>query len=388
MDLPTSVQAARIRLSSDKPYYGRILWSLLPTSPKGEIPFPLGVDSYGRLYVNNELIKDWSTAEIAGVLEHEINHLLRQHPWRHELKQPEDLPRWWIATDCEINDDLLEYGTVLPEPHVKPQLWKMAPDQTAEQYYDQLPETPRIKVSVHGSSADGQTKPWEQGETSKEHPGVSKGRQEILRAQVARDMLQHKQQGHLPGFWEEWIEGILDPKIPWQQVLRQKARQAVSWASGQMDYSYSRPARRQVPGFILPSLRGPQLSAAVIVDTSGSMSSDDLRAALAEVDGIIKQTTGSCVGILCDADVQVLKKIRSAVELADIQGRGGTDMAVGIQAALGLKPRPDWCVVCTDGFTSWNLAPTPFPLVVCLIGADAADPETVPAWAQVVEVRN
>jgi predicted metal-dependent peptidase len=256
--------------------------------------------------------------------------------------------------------------------------------QTAEQYYDQLPITP--SVPLHGSSADGQSKPWEKQEVSKEAPGISPQRQEILRSQVARDMLTAKERGLLPGEWSDWIDGILQPKLPWRTLLRQKARQAVSWASGQTDYSYARPSRRQIEGFVFPCLRGPQLTSCVVLDTSGSMSNDDLREALGEIDGIIQQTTGTCTGILCDAEVQLVKKITKASDLAEIKGRGGTSMTVGIEAAVNLKPRPDFCIVCTDGYSDWGEEPAPFPVIVCLIGKGAADKDTVPDWIQTVEV--
>jgi len=346
----------------------------------------MGVDQFGRIYVNESLIDTWTPEEITGVLEHEINHLLRQHPFRGGIKAPTDPDRWNVAADCEINDDLLAFGTKLPRKALTGRMFKLPDNWTAEQYYDKLP--PSLSVPMSGSSADGQTKPWEQGDVSKEAPGIAHGRQEILRAQVARDMLQAKQQGKLPGYWEEWIDRILQPKLPWRQVLRQAARQAVSWASGQVDYSYARPSRRQDPTFIFPCLRGPELTACVILDTSGSMSTQDLQDALAEIDGILRQTTGACTGILCDAEVQVMKKIKRASDLAQIKGRGGTSMMVGIEAARQLKPRPDWCICCTDGWSPFPEHPTPFPLVIVLIGEGAADPDTLPDWATVIKTED
>ncbi len=51
-----------------------------------------------------------------------------------------------------------------------------------------------------------------------------------------------------------------------------------------------------------------------------------------------------------DAAVQQTADYAGAADLARIRGRGGTDMRIGIKAALELKPRPHAVVVFTDGY--------------------------------------
>jgi predicted metal-dependent peptidase len=60
-------------------------------------------------------------------------------------------------------------------------------------------------------------------------------------------------------------------------------------------------------------------------------------------------------------------------------GGGGTDMGVGIAAALELKPKPDLVLVLTDGHTPWPKAPRAKVIVGLL------DPlGRVPDWATTV----
>src|SRR4029077_11562558 len=60
-----------------------------------------------------------------------------------------------------------------------------------------------------------------------------------------------------------------------------------------------------------------------------------------------------------DAAVQHTADYTGAAGLARVHGRGGTDMRVGIAAALDLKPRPHGIVVFTDAETHPGRTPNP-----------------------------
>ena len=80
------------------------------------------------------------------------------------------------------------------------------------------------------------------------------------------------------------------PTIPRARVLRAAVRRAVADQAGRTDYTYSRPSRRRVPGTVQPAMRGPSVIVSVVVDTSGSMSKDDLDAAMSEVAGVLRSS--------------------------------------------------------------------------------------------------
>jgi predicted metal-dependent peptidase len=71
-----------------------------------------------------------------------------------------------------------------------------------------------------------------------------------------------------------------------------------------------------------------------------------------------------------------------------VHGGGGTDMRIGIAAALESKPKPNIIVLFTDGYTEWPEQPLPggVRLVVCLVGEHSCDVNTPPAWATVVKI--
>ncbi len=108
--LPQTLQAARLRLVKSHPYLSSAAWALRPVEKPGLET--LAVDMYWRLYYDPVVITRWTVEELAGVLYHEIMHLLRDHASR---MQNFDRNAANIAADAEINDDLIAEGVKLPE---------------------------------------------------------------------------------------------------------------------------------------------------------------------------------------------------------------------------------------------------------------------------------
>jgi len=115
-----------------------------------------------------------------------------------------------------------------------------------------------------------------------------------------------------------------------------------------------RPSRRAAarPDVLLPSLVRPDGPVAVVVDTSGSMSAEDLAQVLAELRGVIRASGRAVSVIACDAAVQEVAAVTRA-EAVPLRGGGGTDMGEALAEAARLRPRPVLVVVLTDGYTPW-----------------------------------
>ena len=86
-----------------------------------------------------------------------------------------------------------------------------------------------------------------------------------------------------------------------------------------------------------------------------------------------------------DAAVHTIDTVRSA-RAVRLGGGGGTDMEVGIQAALATRPSPQLVILITDGFTPWPSIPPPIPVVVALVGQSRDRLSPAPDWLQRVEV--
>jgi predicted metal-dependent peptidase len=174
--------------------------------------------------------------------------------------------------------------------------------------------------------------------------------------------------------------------VDWRQALSGAVREAAAWAAGAVDCTYRRPSRRTPAprGVVLPSLRRP-LPRVAVVDTSGSMGDAELAAALGEVTGVLREVgvRGNRVTVLaCDADVHAVSR-GTATEQITLGGGGGTDMRVGIEAALAARDRPTIVIVLTDGYTPWPDEVPSCRIVAALIGDGAPQP---PHWVETVRV--
>lgn len=383
----TKLLAARYRAASDRPYLASALYAL-SVVPSAGVP-TMGVDRYWRCYVSPAFVEATPVAELAGVWLHEVAHLLRDHHGRAErlsAADQRDHHRLNVAQDCEINDDLIADGLPLPAGRMEPRLFGLPAGRVFEEYLPSIPPGPPAHDC--GSGAHGRPTPWElpgnEGPTT-----LGPVEAQALRRHTAEAMRAHRRaRGTLPAGWERWADEILEPRVDWRQVLAGAVREAAAWAAGAMDYTYRRPSRRSAAlrGVVLPSLRRPLPRVAVVIDTSGSMGDDELGAALGEVTGVLREVgvRGNRVTVLaCDADVHSVSRVTSADQVT-LGGGGGTDMRVGIAAALAARDRPNIVVVLTDGFTPWPDEAPSCRLVAALIGENAPQP---PQWVETVRVK-
>lgn len=220
---------------------------------------------------------------------------------------------------------------------------------------------------------------------------VEHERNRIATAATVRDYAM-RGRGTVPGGLVQIAEQVLAPsKVPWRTVLSAAVKRAVAIRSGDYDSTYLRRHRR-VPRVVLspnrsvirPGTFEPKPTLAVVRDTSGSMGADEINAVTIEVEAIAKQLgiRGKDLRVMdVDAAVHVVRDYNRAASIAEVTGRGGTDMCVGIEAAAELKPRPHAIVVITDGYTPWPAERIGIPIVACLVGDGAASvKEHVPQW--------
>ena len=376
--------AARYRAATDRPYFASALYALTVV-PSRTVP-TMAVDRHWRCYVSPEFVAALPVPELAAVWIHEVAHLLRDHHGRARRLPPEDQRdhvRVNIAQDCEINDDLLDDGLKLPAGRLVPGDFGLEPGGLFEEYLPGIP--PRETSHDCGSGAHAVPRPWD---ASGGAPAVSEVESEAIRRHTAEAMRAHlRARGSLPAGWRRWAERILEPVVDWRTVLRGAVREAVAWACGAVDYTYRRPSRRTAAlrGVVLPSLRRPLPRVAIVVDTSGSMTDDDLAEALAEVTGVLREVgvRGNRVAVLaCDADVHAVNRVTSADQVT-LAGGGGTDMRVGIATALAAPERPQIIIVLTDGVTPWPDEIPSCRVIAALIGTD---PPAPPDWVETVYV--
>ncbi len=161
--------AARARAIKAFPYLRAAILALVPVETPGL--GTLAVDRDWRLYYDPDAIRTWSTSEVAGVLVHEVWHLLRRHAERSPATQVVDRVArehaawlWNAACDAEINDDLVSAfprtrpRLALPGKPYLPADTGKPEGELAEVYYEALRERER-EGSRQGAKPRGATAP-------------------------------------------------------------------------------------------------------------------------------------------------------------------------------------------------------------------------------------
>jgi predicted metal-dependent peptidase len=238
-----------------------------------------------------------------------------------------------------------------------------------------------------GSAAHGVPQDYEEPPPDKGGSGLSEGEQKLIRDQVAREVIRASQtRGTIPAGLLRWAhERIAPPQVNWERELAALVRNAVTMASGCVDYSYTRPNRRgNFNGIIMPALRRPNPEAVVVLDTSGSMSDHHIGTALAEIGGVLRAVGQRNVPVICcDSAVAQAQRVGKA-ESVKIIGGGGTNMCVGIEAAQ--KLHAGVIIVLTDGETPWpDQSPAGEEMVIGLVGSEEqinAARQHCPTWCR------
>jgi predicted metal-dependent peptidase len=391
--------AARVWTARRAPYLASALLALEPLvvlQEGGEQYdlFALPTDLAWHVYLDPAVIDRTDVPELGFWLLHQVTHLLRRHGHRYPGaaathtsplgRRSEDQRRWNVAGDAEIDDDLSVDDLTLPERAITPAGLCLPEAWLAEQYWDQLadlalPEDP----PDCGTGADGQPRDWNAG-----LDGLSDTHQKLLARDVARRIRDHSRgRGDTPAGWRRWAEDVLEPVVDWRRALRASVRRGVADVAGRVDFTYRRPSRRAaaLPDVVLPSLRQPLPTVAVVIDTSGSMSDGMLSQILAEVGSLLASVgvgRNRLQVVCCDAQAYQAQRVLNARDVR-LLGGGGTDMGAGLAATADLKPRPDLVIVLTDGHTPWPAGPPGKAKVIVGLMDKAG---SVPAWASSVDI--
>lgn len=334
-------------LATEKyPYFARGFYAMIPIDTPNVTT--IGVDKYWRLYYNQDFLDATFSGIRADIIAHELEHLIRAH---HERVCNRESQIWNIATDAEINDDYPE----LTRFGVSPTKIGCNDHETAEFYYNHMVNSNSCDLDVviqgHGSGSDGVQRPWEHGAPDEKNVGIDLDSASTLLDNIADDIISHsKQAGEVPNNLIIWANARKNghlPKISWKRIIANKIR---SYASGRVDFTYSKISRRQTSstGVVLPALHRPIVSVGCIVDTSGSM--NDMGDWIGGCLHSITQMRCNSSVISCDAEIANTFPLRNWTDVRKCMGGGGTDMRPAIEYA---KNKFDLLIVLTDGYTPW-----------------------------------
>jgi predicted metal-dependent peptidase len=281
-----------------------------------------GTDGVTAFY-NPDFFMDISPGGQLFVVAHEVWHVGFSHITRCGAR---DKKKYNKAADHVINLMLKEEGYSLTASVCCDSAYK---NMMTEEVYKLLPDEPEEDPNSGKLSLDGDLLDPPDNMSEEE---LQQHIDEIIVKARTQSKIASKYFNEVPGEIQRSIEKIVNPKIPWQIHLYRFMQDFCK-----DDASWSRPNRRFMPDFYLPSFHVPAMKHVVVAfDSSGSVTMEETAIMLSETQSLKNQFQPDKLTILdCDC---ILNQVVEA-ELIDnlmsitLKGGGGTK----------IEPVLDWC---------------------------------------------
>lgn len=322
------------------------------------------------IYFGTEFLESLSDDELDFIMMHEILHVVLRHCSRNGDR---DEYLFNIACDIVVNSNILysndmdkntitlkEYGESI---HTIPN-GKEGYEYTAEQVYEILMEIPGIKRNKKIKMGWDDHEKWGGQSPDNEDFDIEKALwasrfKSACEAAKIRDENNGDGKGFsgLPAFAERMLQELNRPQIDWRTVLNEFVQEEV------VDYSFAPPDRRfSDTGFFLPDFNETETvvkDVLFMIDSSGSMSSEEITAVYSEVKGAIDQFDGKLQGWLGFFDSAVIPPVpfTDESEMLEIKptGGGGTsfDIIFDYVREEMSDELPASIIIMTDGYAEF-----------------------------------
>lgn len=293
MNVATKLAKSKVGVILDHVFFGRLLIDLVLKEDNNQ---PTGYTDGKVIGYNKKFIEENPLAIVKFFLVHEVMHVALMHNLRRGGR---DFKRWNMACDYVINLLLEDADFDVPDFALLDEKYR---GMGSEAVYSALQQEQNGQGDDDGQG-EGKPGPEGFGEV-RDFPGNATEQHQAaqdIKVAVSQAYNQAKAAGKVPTGFESVIEGLLTPKVDWREVLRDMVS-----AAAKDDYSWRRPNRRYSGGdIIFPSLYSEKLGEVVVaVDTSGSMSDQELQQAASEISSILEDFPGASARVIyCDAGV-------------------------------------------------------------------------------------
>jgi predicted metal-dependent peptidase len=372
---------ARMQLLMAFPFFGELVMRMVFHESKTAGVGTTCVDHKGNMYYNPDWVNGFtSVQETMFELAHEVMHLVQRCTVR--FPQGGNHQVWNIAADIKVDSILVDAGlkqSAVSQKNITDELMEQHRGKTTEQIYYHLIQNPDEVEQFGGCPHDV----GEGGEGPKVEPGSQVGERgctsgalhgEEPNAETVEKWKQHviaaamnaQKRGKSPAFADEFMAEIRKPSVTWKEHLR---RVATSMFRGR--YGYPRPNRRaramlssSSSSMQLPSRTRSPNGAIIAIDTSGSISDDNLSQFVSECSGILRETGCKWLKIFfhdvnCyhieEYDLNTIKKIKAT--------RGGTSHIDVFDKINETQERIGMVIAFTDLETSFPDEKPPYPVL-------------------------
>lgn len=304
---------AKIFLNTKNPFFSYILMNF--RIEQNNTVVTMGVNRYGYLLWNEDFVKNLKFKELCGVLCHEVGHIALQ---TFERLGSRNMILWNMATDLSINWIIMQYDYLsLPKAALLPdkngifnvtltsnneqkKLSIIVKNKTSEEIYDQLEtnvkefveyvkNTPQFDKHFYNNTNGENGITVKDGDSccDIEHNNSSEDINKNAKnweKKITEAATVSKQQGHLLGDIERYVNDMLNPQINWKKKLM-----AFLTKEFPVNYTMCRPGRRfYTTNIYYPTLLRESLTVNVGIDCSGSISQNEYNEFIAEVISIAR----------------------------------------------------------------------------------------------------
>lgn len=391
------ISRARISLQRNEPFWAYLSLFLKPKEVK-EIS-SMGVDIQGNLYYNPDFVNSLNDNEMIGTIAHELNHIIFLHFLRGE-KLNKQISN--IAMDISVNEILKDNNFVLPkgviwsndkrEVKIFNKTIKKCNEKTAEELYYEIYDEAKKQIKqalkkgkvklvstgnegegieldeedLEGYEFEGSTNQGEgkiknidnhirsKGKDGKE---LSKEEKERLEKEWQERVVEGytiaKMRGDVPAGIERLIGKLHESKINWKVLLQKFIQNSIP-----SDFTYAKPNKKSISsGYYLPDTIKERIEIGVLIDTSGSIGTEELSDFLSEVISIsrafrekIKMTLACHETDLNESWIVENGNINKILDTTKIKGGGGTCFNEPYKQFMEKHRDTKLLVWLTDGF--------------------------------------
>ncbi len=374
------LSAVRMQMLEAHPFWGYMLLQVRLV-PAVELPSYVATDAVSHIWYNPARTRKLSIPELGFVLTHEICHQVLATAARQMGREP---VKWNYATDYAINAMVSE----IPMPGAKnwqEKLYQM-PDNVlfdpkyrnwvVEVIYEDLcrkdlqSEVIYLELLLPSSEGGELRLPGvldHQGGIDLHLPlELTADQLELLRSRI-QAAVEHFEigdsRGHLPKELLRETEVLEAPKIPWQRLLYHFAASALDID----DYSLARPNKRyRALDLVVPGLYSEKVGSIVVaLDTSGSMSNEEISEVASEIRGIAPHTQDITL-IVADSIIQQVigfDELESFLQKGEFRGGGGTDHVCVFDYIASHHLDPTLFIGLSDLFSSFPEKQPPYPVI-------------------------
>jgi predicted metal-dependent peptidase len=190
------------------------------------------------------------------------------------------------------------------------------------------------------------------GSTLDDHMDTTEN-EEKLSKRITDAMYAAKQMaGHIPASLEDEIGKLTAPKISWRDIVRTRLLKA-RMGNGRNDWSRFQ-TRPMFSGLLNPKRKSYYAHFGCLLDTSGSMSKDDMAFGLSQLTSLDERSEGTIVpadaAIYWDKATKIKTANADEISKVKVVGRGGTQFAEFFSEYEKNIGKCDFLIIITDGY--------------------------------------